>query len=142
MAGCRGIRLYALTSILIRHKGRKMNSLLTYMYRDAGNWKQHKTIILRGIISEDDKEFIRSSLEDQLYFLPEQVGLEALQKRWDSLNDLDHIWHELDVDEIELTEMPPTIKLSAARLIRNFSQLRYWDVSRANRRLFGESYMA
>jgi hypothetical protein len=114
-----------------------MNTSLTYLYRDAGNWKQFKTIILRGSLSQEDKDTIQSKLRDGLYFLPEQVGLKSLQAHAHDLNELDHIWHEFDISSVAPSEEKPTELITASRLVRNFQELEIWNEERAYRRLFG-----
>jgi hypothetical protein len=109
------------------------------MYRDAGNWKQYETVILKGEISQADIEVIMASLKDKEYFLPAQVGLETLQERWEFLNIDDHIWHELTRGDIVLTDEEPTIELTAEQLVTNFKNVS-WDENEAYYQLTGIHY--
>jgi hypothetical protein len=83
-----------------------------YMYRDANNYKAHHTVRLAGQITDEQRERVRQSLEsivgDHTGFIPEQIGWPHAgdgEGSWTSFpnpND-DHCWHELDVDEIEVS---------------------------------------
>ena len=107
------------------------NTSFSYTYRDAGNWKQVETIILKGEISTQDVNMILSKLEYEDLFLPEQVGLPRLQFRWDKLNDDDHIWHELMGKDIMLVDLPANVTMTSQELVENFQKLQDWDVQRS-----------
>jgi len=91
-----------------------MNTLLEYLYRDASNYKQHGSAVLRGNISLDS---IRHLLIDGEYFIPSQIGLPDLQYKFKEQGfeyptEDDHNWHEI-------ISMQPTIKKPAIPLSRN-----------------------
>ena len=52
-----------------------------YLYRDASNYKQFNAIRLTGTVSDETLKRLRDSLDGD-WFIPEQVGLEALQFRF------------------------------------------------------------
>lgn len=56
------------------------HSVLEYMYRDAGNWKTHATVLLTGKV-ENGELLVRSCLDWAEQFIPEQVQLPALHQR-------------------------------------------------------------
>jgi len=112
------------------------NTEISYMYRDAGNWKQFNTVVLLGKMSPENIELIFAILEDGNLFIPEQVGLEKLQDRWDKLySDIDHVWHELNRDDIEIVDDLPTIDLTAQELVENFRRIKTnkgWYIARSD----------
>lgn len=107
------------------------NTQFTYLYRDAGNWKQFETIILEGEMSAKDIDMIMSKLESDGFFLPEQVGLPRLQNRWEVPNNDDHIWHELSRGDIEIVDLPATTTMTSANLVARFRRVKTWNVKRA-----------
>lgn len=82
---------------------------LPYMYRDASNYKQHGTIWLTGLITDEQREALKASLEVGECFIPAQVGLQHLgeDSEWNFPAEDDHCFHELLVDEIEITPNNP-----------------------------------
>ena len=64
-----------------------MNTLMHYLYRDSENNKVHTAVVLKGEITEQQKEKISACLENGSDFIPSQVGL--LDNRF-----------ELSVDEL------------------------------------------
>ena len=90
-----------------------MNTLLEYLYRDASNYKQHGSVVLRGAISLKD---IRPLLLDGEYFIPSQAGLPGLQHKFrkqgfEYPTEYDHAWHEI-------VSMRPTTKQATLPLHR------------------------
>lgn len=73
-----------------------MNTRMEYLYRDASNFKSVNQIIVMGTITDEQKKAIHRTLEDGLYFIPEQIGLD-LYRGWDITED-DHPFCELDVE--------------------------------------------
>lgn len=76
------------------------NIRFAYMYRDAGNYKQHGEAIFSNetyLPSDEIEKQIRSYLNDGEFFIARQVHLE--ERFFDVLYDDDHPWHEfLGVD--------------------------------------------
>ncbi|HDY89178.1 MAG TPA: hypothetical protein ENH82_13815 [bacterium] len=107
-----------------------MNTLITYQYRDASNYKQFDTVIIHG-------QFSLSDIEEYLYekevFIPSEIGLKDLQP--ENLNSDDHIWHE--ILEISHTLDKPTMNISAEQIISNFrrASLDEWNILEASKRL-------
>ena len=90
-----------------------MNTLLEYLYRDASNYKQHGSVVLRGTISLKD---IRHLLIDGEYFIPSPAGLPDLQPKFKDQGfeyptGDDHEWHEV-------VSMRPTTKQATVPLHR------------------------
>ena len=82
-----------------------VNTQISYMYRDASNYKQATTVIFPGTL--EDKQSLLN-LED---FVPSAVGLEDLQHRFGPWTEDDHPYHE--ITEITETDLPPTENMSA-----------------------------
>lgn len=105
-----------------------MNTEISYLYRDASNYKQHMTVVLSGVISDEDKQLIKAKLDDGEFFIPSQVGLPDLQEMMiDGFDeDEDHVWHELL--NIEITASDPTYDLTGDDLVRRFKAVKEWLV--------------
>jgi hypothetical protein len=80
---------------------------LSYLYRDASNYKARATAIFAGTLNPTDRALIASKLAlsfDGDSFIPTQVGLDMLHSQFPGLWPDDHPWHELvlddDVDEV------------------------------------------
>ena len=77
------------------------NTLMQYLYRDANNFKALNRIVLKGEISQEQKESIMDCLENSTGdcgdFIPNQVGLPEIR-----LGDVDQEddgpWFELDLE--------------------------------------------
>ena len=70
-----------------------MNTKIYYLYRDASNYKVLNHCVVKGLLTEEQKDIILSSLYEEEYFIPHKVGMP--EKRFDKWDDeLDHIWFE------------------------------------------------
>ena len=100
-----------------------MNTEVSYLYRDAHNYKNQIAVVVAGEVQFSD---IAPYLSEDKYFIPVQIGLDGLNG-YDA--EIDHPWHEIDPDGFELTEAKPTIDLTAAELIANFKKAHQegWD---------------
>jgi hypothetical protein len=116
-----------------------MNTKIAYQYRDADNYKQLEDVVIPGEISEKDKALILSKLDEGMYFIPSQVGLNDLQERMCSpIGDADHVWHELCEEDISLTNDDPTPNHpfdNINELVERFEALKKWDVISATQDL-------
>lgn len=113
---------------------------LTYLYQDASNYKQSEIVYLEGALSEEDLKLIESKLDEGRYFIPEQVGLPALQCRFHTGIDLedDHVWHELllpdDVTTTQAMTEGSVVRMKACELVEAFRSVT-WDIAAAQARL-------
>ncbi|USN14519.1 hypothetical protein DOMOVOI_00440 [Brevundimonas phage vB_BpoS-Domovoi] len=77
----------------------KRNTCVSYMYRDAANYKEHLEVVLDGAMSLEQACAIDALLTgDGEDFLPGLVGLEAADWSSDGAGGHykdDHPWHEL-----------------------------------------------
>jgi hypothetical protein len=109
-----------------------MNTEITYLYRDADNYKQGNTVVVQGELTFEQ---IEPYLEEGCYFIAGQVGLEDLQWRWLEKgfgfpSDADHVFSELDDSCIEPTSDEPTLSLTADQLLDRFRATNgQWDVT-------------
>jgi hypothetical protein len=117
-----------------------VNTLFTYWYRDASNYKANRTVVFAGEYTAADLELIASKLaEDGVCFIPSQVGLVDLQHALGAPSDDDHVWHEWGeleygieiADTVELTDRPADAPVSWAELMQAFRELEDWDIDRA-----------
>lgn len=51
------------------------NTEVNYLYRDAANYKLYTSVIIPGVLSNEQERVIRGCLFDGEWFLPAQVGL-------------------------------------------------------------------
>lgn len=104
------------------------NTSLTYMYRDADNYKAFQTVIFEGILSEEQRRKIFDKT-DGGDFIPSQVDLDHLHENlqvYDSQDwDVDHPIHELE--SIEETSESPTSTCTAQEIYQRFMSVEAWD---------------
>lgn len=72
---------------------------ISYMYRDADNYKQTRTVVLAGAITLEQAAAVVGALDEGEWFVPSEIGLEDIQGNftfgpdWDEQSD--HPFHEL-----------------------------------------------
>ncbi|MBQ6521136.1 MAG: hypothetical protein IJI14_20705 [Anaerolineaceae bacterium] len=70
-------------------------AVMTYLYRDASNFKQINAVYLDGDLpTEEEKQIIKEALDMGEYFIPEQFNLPI--ERPGEINEDDHCWCEFD----------------------------------------------
>lgn len=95
------------------------NTRISYLYRDAANWKQVNEVVIEGELTEAAIDEIMSALDSGEWFIPRQVGLpERRFETWDEEND--HCWFELSRDGFEITSDEPTMGIDAMTLLKAF----------------------
>ncbi len=118
---------------------KKVNTEINYCYRDFANYRYpaDPSVVVAGLVTQEELlECCCDELgNDQNLFIPHQVGLEDLQSKAENFpSSDDHVWHELE--EVEPTDKKPTIKLTAAQLLKNFkSRKDKWDMLAAMRKV-------
>lgn len=73
------------------------NTEIHYTYRDADNYKMHQYVVVKGLITSEQEEKIKSFMEkdgNTLRFIPEQVDMP--ETRFERLTTADHCWFEFD----------------------------------------------
>lgn len=114
------------------------NTRFSYMYRDASNYKTGAELVLAGEVKPADRELIAERLDQGEWFIPSQVGLRDLQRDFNvegALYEDDHVWHELDVHDIEPVDAAPTVEMSWGELVARFAAVSDWDVTVASARV-------
>lgn len=101
-----------------------MNTKITYMYRDAGNYKFYQVVIITGVVSL--KELTYHCTPDG-WFIPHDVGLPPPEIPFSYRTEYDHPWHEFDT--VESTKESPNIDVTADELLDRFAVAakRGWD---------------
>lgn len=96
-----------------------MNTKISYLYRDADNYKVHNECIVQGEISEEQIRQILDSCDMGEYFIPRQVGMP--ERKFDEYDaEAGHCWFELDKEGFEYTEQPSNVSLTLQQLTENF----------------------
>ncbi len=105
-----------------------MNTIISYLYRDASNYKTGIEFVVAGVV---DADVLMECCDEGEYFIPSQVGLQDIQSQLISFpSNYDHVWHELD--RPETTEAEPTYHITADELMQSFLAAKgNWDVSKA-----------
>ena len=91
-----------------------IGSRITYVYRDASNYKFRGELQLIGTF---DPEAIKRALFDGEFFIPERIGVPSLVP--DLRNDDDHSLHYFE--EVEIEDVPETARSAkefADRIVR------------------------
>ena len=110
------------------------NTRISYTYRDASNYKQSNSVVVKGELSQEQQDYILSQClndycedEGMGWFIPEQIGLPA--RRFDTLTEDDHCWFELWEGFAEKTSDMPTVDISADELVKKFQEAKEtgWD---------------
>jgi hypothetical protein len=114
------------------------NTAISYLYRDADNYKAVGGVTFAGAITEAGKKLINSSLYEGECFIPEQIGLPALQEVLLSLDssadldqeqEIDHPWHELTRIKISDPSTPATESMDINQFVALFVDFPGWDES-------------
>ncbi len=79
------------------------NTKVSYLYRDASNYKRRIPIVLNGEITKEQISTVIASLEDGEYFIPEQIML-PMRRPMDTINEDDHCYCELHEDDFSVTD--------------------------------------
>lgn len=103
-----------------------MNTKISYLYRDASNYKVPNECIVRGLLTDEQTKAILDSL-DRDNFIPSQVGLP--ERRFDRFDpEEDTCWFELYESGFEPTDAEATVDLSVDELVSRFlARKDRWD---------------
>lgn len=104
-----------------------------YLYRDAANYKVYGHLLLEGSLSAEDQSELVARLEDDEFFIAEQIGIPALyQPLYEisgGITSSDHCWHEFY--RISRLETPPPkeqIWGTAEELCARFRDVSDWNL--------------
>lgn len=94
------------------------NIKLSYLYRDAGNYKNFGEVIFANpsnVSLEKVTELLKQKLIDGQWFYARDYGLPNLHfDKWNE--ELDHGFHEFE--GMEYTDDPPSVSISLYRFIK------------------------
>jgi hypothetical protein len=94
------------------------NIKLSYLYRDAANYKNHSFIILNNptnIELAEIENLIHQKLIDDTWFYVDKWNLPDLHLgKWD--NEIDHTWHEFDGFDLQ-TKQGRSIYCTSSELL-------------------------
>ena len=100
------------------------------MYRDASNYKRDGDVALAGAITEEQREAITGSLQEGVYFIPEQLGWSHLGYGFPSFPayEDDHCFHE--IIEFEVVETDEITVMTVDEAVSAFTTIgpAGWDV--------------
>lgn len=101
-----------------------MSTLLTYMYRDAHNYKRHGEVVVSnpdGLCVSQARKRIQASLDEGQYFIAEQLGLPVVFPWKDAKApadfniEYDHPWHEFVA--LEACKLPATVDVTLRQVV-------------------------
>lgn len=98
----------------------RANTHISYLYRDACNYKVHNEAIIRGELSAQQIDVIMGCLNDGEYFIPSQVGLP--EERFGSFTEDDHYWFELARDGFSPVKEDATVDITPDELVQKFTE--------------------
>ncbi len=105
------------------------NTRISYLYRDASNYKQHNEVIVPGTFTPEQIETIIGCLDAGEYFIPVQIGFPEV--RFDDITEDDHCWFELCRDGFEETDVEANIDMSPDEVVEKFLEANgNWDDTR------------
>ena len=104
------------------------NTRITYLYRDADNYKTLNEVVVQGTFTDDEIDEIMGICDQGEYFIPRQVGLP--EERFEKLDpQSDHCWFEIAREDFEETSDPWTEPVTAREILAAFRRIRDtgWD---------------
>ncbi len=105
------------------------NTRISYLYRDACNYKQHNEVVVPGTFTQEQIESIIASLNEGEYFIPVQVGLP--EERFERITEDDHCWFELSRDGFEETNAEASVDMTPDEVVAKFLEAKgNWDDSK------------
>lgn len=104
-----------------------MNTKISYLYRDASNYKVPNECIVRGLLTDEQTKAILDCLDSD-NFIPSQVGLP--ERRFDRFDpEEDTCWFELYESSFDPTDAEATVDLSVDELVSHFlSKKNHWEI--------------
>lgn len=104
------------------------NTRMTYLYRDADNYKTLNEVVIQGTFTDEEIDEIMGICDQGEYFIPRQVGLP--EERFEKLDpQSDHCWFELSRDGFETTDDYCSEPIAAEEVLAAFRRIRDtgWD---------------
>lgn len=94
------------------------NTLITYLYRDACNYKVHNEAVVKGVTTLEQERRILKSLQDGEFFIPHLVGLP--EERFGTETEDDHPYFEFK--SISPTNTPVSCDLDIEEMVKAFEK--------------------
>ena len=94
------------------------NTRITYLYRDASNYKRWNECVVKGRITAGQVHEILSCCNEGMYFIPSQVGMP--EEKFSEETEDDHCWFEIGEGSFAMTLQPPTEGITVDELIQMF----------------------
>lgn len=105
------------------------NTRISYLYKDASNYKKHNEAVLPGTFTSERIEAIIGCLDAGEYFVPVQVGLP--EERFERITEDDHCWFELIRNGFEETDAEANIYMVPGEVVAKFLEAKgNWDDSK------------
>lgn len=105
----------------------ELNTRISYLYRDASNYKTHNEIIVSGVFTMNEITEILSCLDDGCYFIPEQVDFPV--ERFGSVTEDDHCWCELEESGFEIVDLRANSSMTKMDVLKAFREAKNnWQV--------------
>lgn len=96
----------------------QVNTKISYLYRDASNYKVPNECVVRGRITARQIREIISYCDEENYFIPAQVGMP--EEKFSDTTEDDHCWFEIREDSFAMTHQPPTEDMAVCELLDAF----------------------
>jgi len=115
-----------------------MNTKIELMYRDGDNYKAFITVVVSGVITDEQTATMQEGLTDGHFIIAEQVGLPTPSEAFMGLDSFpsesDHVYttvcefyeNEPDASDLHTTDSP-TIDMDVGELVRRIDEAD-WDV--------------
>lgn len=100
-------------------------TIIPIQYRDAANWKLNDRYVLLGTFTPEQEARLRAALNEDNglhQFIPTQIGEVHLGPFSDAWTENDHIWHEMEVDEMEVMDLDVRSNFEARDPVEDFVQ--------------------
>lgn len=111
------------------------NTRISYLYRDAGNYKQHNEVVVPGTFTHEQIESVIDCLYEGEYFIPSQIGFP--EERFEKITEEDHCWFELSRYGFDETDAEANLNMTPDEVVVAFIAAKgAWD---DNKKFGGES---
>ncbi len=96
----------------------KVNTRVTYLYRDASNYKRWNECVVQGRMTAAQVHEILSCCSNGDYFIPSQVGMP--EEKFSETTEDDHCWFEIGEGSFAMTLQSPTESITVDELVAAF----------------------
>ena len=96
------------------------NTEITYLYRDADNYKVWNSCRVKGVITPEQVQQIVKCCDSGEFFIPEKVGLP--EETFGSWTEADHPWFEIIPEQFHETDQEEQVDLTVDQLVANFQK--------------------